>query len=180
MITSTSSRTSLRTPATPTEMIVVKFRQDLNCQILTALAGMTCGRPSDTDPEAWFRLSVRMDQNHAVDEAFHTSHQQPNLLAPGISCIPMASQPTQAAPAARFAHSNPSPRNPVLMDIDMTQKAKATPDTCRCCGKTGHWAKDCDLHFDVRYMDADELETELKKKLAAKDLAPVETLDASS
>ena len=34
--------------------------------------------------------------------------------------------------------------------------------------------KDCDLRFDVRYMDADKLETELENKLAAKDVAPVE------
>jgi len=87
----------------------------------------------------------------------------------------MASRPAQAAPAACFAHSNLSPGNPVPMDIDVTQKAKATPDTCRHCGKTRHWAKDCDLHFDVRYMDADELETELENKLAAKDVAPMET-----
>ena len=89
----------------------------------------------------------------------------------------MASRPAQAAPAARFAHSNLSPGNPVPMDIDATRKAKATPDTCRRCRKTGHWAKDCDLRFDVRYMDADELEMELKNKLAAKDVAPVETPD---
>ena len=63
------------------------------------------------------------------------------------------------------------------MDIDVIQKAKATPDTCRRCRKTRHWAKDCDLRFDVRYMDADELEMELENKLAAKDVAPVETLD---
>jgi len=37
--------------------------------------------------------------------------------------------------------------------------------------------KDCDLRFDVRYMDADELETELENKLAAKDVAPMETPD---
>jgi len=59
------------------------------------------------------------------------------------------------------------------MDIDATRKTKATPDTCRRCGKTGHWVKDCDLRFDVRYMDADEL----KNKLAGKDVAPVETLE---
>jgi len=53
------------------------------------------------------------------------------------------------------------------MDIDVARKTKATPDTCRCCGKTRHWAKDCDLHFDVRYTDTDELETELENKLAA-------------
>ena len=55
-----------------------------------ALAGMTYRRPADTDPEAWFHLAIRMDQNRAADEAFHTSHRQPNLLTPGISRIPMA------------------------------------------------------------------------------------------
>jgi len=32
-----------------------------------ALAGMTYRRPADTDPEAWFRLAIRMDQNRAAD-----------------------------------------------------------------------------------------------------------------
>jgi len=91
------------------KMIVVKFRQGLDHRISMALAGMTYGRPSDTDPEAWFCLAVRMDQNRATDEAFHTSHQQPNLPAPSISRILMAFRPAQAAPAAHFAHSNPSP-----------------------------------------------------------------------
>jgi len=136
---------------------------------------MTYGRPSDTDPEAWFCLAVQMNQNCAADKAFHTSHQQPHVLAPTISRIPMASQPTQAAPATCFAHSNPSLGNPVPMDIDVTWKTKATPNTCQHCRKTGHWAKDCDLHFNVRYMDADQLEMELKNKLATKDIAPMET-----
>jgi len=63
------------------------------------------------------------------------------------------------------------------MDIDAAQKTKATPDTCRHCGKTGHWAKECDLRFDVRYMDTDEIERKLENKFAAKDVASVETLD---
>jgi len=63
------------------------------------------------------------------------------------------------------------------MDIDTARKTKATPDTCRRCRKTGHCAKDCDLCFNVQYMDADELEMELKNKLAPKDVAPVETPD---
>jgi len=50
-----------------------------------ALAGMTYGRPSDTDPEAWFCLAVRMDQNHAADEAFHVSHRQPYVPTPTAS-----------------------------------------------------------------------------------------------
>jgi len=68
-----------------------EFRQGLDCQISMALAGMTYGRPADTDPEAWFCLAIQMDQNRAANEAFHTSHRQPNLPTPGISHIPMAS-----------------------------------------------------------------------------------------
>ena len=83
---------------------------------------------------------------------------------------------TAAPPPARFAHSNPSLGNPVPMDIDAARKAKAISDTCHCCGKTGHWAKDCDLCFDVRYMDTDELESMLEDKLAAKDTVPAEPL----
>jgi len=62
---------------TDPKTVMVKFRWGLDCWISTALAGMTYGRPSDTDPEAWFRLAVRMDQNHAADEVFHVSHPQP-------------------------------------------------------------------------------------------------------
>ena len=60
------------------------------------------------------------------------------------------------------------------MDIDVAWKTKAAPDTCRRCGKTGHWAKECDLRFDVRYMDTDELERELENKFATKDVASAE------
>ena len=60
------------------------------------------------------------------------------------------------------------------MDIDAARKAKSAPDTCWHCGKLGHWAKDCSLRFDVRYMDTDELERMLEDKLAAKDAVQVE------
>ena len=57
------------------------------------------------------------------------------------------------------------------MDIDAAQKNKTAPDTCHRCGKTGHWSKDCNLCFDVCYMNEDELEMELENRLAAKDVA---------
>ena len=47
---------------TDPKTVVVKFRRGLDRRISMALAGMTYGRPSDTDPEAWFRLAVQMDQ----------------------------------------------------------------------------------------------------------------------
>ena len=54
--------------------IVVKFCRGLDRQIATALTGMAFSRPSDTDPDAWFKLVVQMDQNRAADEAFQASH----------------------------------------------------------------------------------------------------------
>jgi len=65
--------------------------------------------------------------------------------------------------------------NPVPMDIGAAWKTKATPDTCRHCRKTGHWARDCDLRFDVQYMDMDKIERELENKFAAKDVACTES-----
>ena len=61
------------------------------------------------------------------------------------------------------------------MDIDAARKAKALTDPCRRCGEVGHWAKGCPLRFDVRYMDSDELQTELEGKLAARDAVPAES-----
>jgi hypothetical protein len=60
------------------------------------------------------------------------------------------------------------------MDIDTTWKGKTPDDACHCCRRAGHWAKDCHLQFDVHYMDADEVETALEDKLAARDVVPVE------
>jgi hypothetical protein len=60
------------------------------------------------------------------------------------------------------------------MDIDAARKAKAIPGNCHRCGKSGHWSKDCELRYDVRHMNADELQTVLEDKLAAKDVAPTD------
>lgn len=166
---------------TDPKTVVVKFRRGLDRRISTALASMATGRPADTNPEAWFNLAVRMDQNRAVDEAFQASHRQSSAstsaMVPRTSVF---SRPAPAVPPTRFAHSNPSPGNPVPMDIDAARKAKALSDTCRRCGKTGHWAKDCDLRFNVWYMDSDELQTELESKLATKDAVPPEPESADS
>lgn len=156
---------------TDPKTIVVKFRRGLDRRISTSLAGMASGRPSDTDPEAWFKLAVLMDQNRAADEAFQASYRQTQATT---SAPPTRGSTFSRPPPPRFSHVNPTPGNPVPMDIDAARKAKALSDACRRCGKTGHWAKDCDLRFDVRYMDTDELEKLLEDKLAAKDAVPAE------
>jgi len=42
-------------------------------------------------------------------------------------------------------------------------------------GGLDHWAKDCPLRFDVRYMNTDKLQMELEEKLATRDAVPAET-----
>jgi Retrotransposon gag protein/Zinc knuckle len=153
---------------TDPKTIVVKFRRGLDRRIQSALAGMATGRPSDAKPEAWYRLAVQMDQNRAADEAFQASYRQ--TPAP-VTIPPQATIPMRTVPTARFAHSNPTPGNPVPMDIDAARKAKTLPDVCKRCGKTGHWAKDCGLRFDVRHMDLEELQSAVQEKMVALDVA---------
>ena len=75
---------------TDPKTVVVKFRRGLDRSISNALAGMTTGRPSDTDPEAWFRLAVQMDQNRAADQAFYAPQRAiaPTSSRPGLLSRP--------------------------------------------------------------------------------------------
>ena len=56
------------------------------------------------------------------------------------------------------------------MDIDAARKAKAINDNCCCCGKLGHWSKDCELWFDVHYMTADKMSALMENQLTALDV----------
>ena len=165
---------------TDPKTLVVKFRRGLDRRIASTLGSMAAGRPADNKPEDWYRLAVQMDQNRAAEEAFQSAHRPSPNTGSGILRIPQTTKlstssfPPTTRPPPRFAHVTPSPGNPVPMDIDAARKAKALSDTCRRCGSTDHWARDCPLRFDVRYMDSDELQTELEGKLAARDAIPTE------
>ena len=168
---------------TDPKTIVVKFRRGLERRIASAIGGMATGRPSDTDAEGWFEMAVQLDQNRAADEAFQASHRSGptsnvhSAPRPGIVAL---ARPTPTLPPRQFAHTTPTPGNPVPMDIDAARKARQTPDTCRRCGKIGHWAKDCDLRFDVRHLTDDELGAILEQRLAALDVASSETEEESA
>ena len=57
------------------------------------------------------------------------------------------------------------------MDIDAACKAKAINDNCCCCGKPGHWSRDCELQFDVHHMTTDEMSVLMENQLATLDVA---------
>src|SRR6267378_2741656 len=113
---------------TDPKTIVVKFRRGLDRRISNALAGMTSGRPSDTDPEAWYVLAVQMDQNRAADEAFYAPQRSapPALTShrPGLLSAP---KPSSAVRPTYFAHTTPTPGNPVSMDIDAAAGERLHP-----------------------------------------------------
>ncbi len=92
------------------------------------LAGMATGRPSDTDPNAWFCLTVQMDQNCVVDEAFQASHKLAYVTSTSTSSNLKTSMSSQSILPLRFTHSTPISGNPVPLDIGAARKAKALPD----------------------------------------------------
>jgi len=159
---------------TDQKTIVVKFRRGLDRHISSAIGAMATGCPADVDSDGWFSLAVQLDQNRAADKAFQASHRSPQVSAPTpisqVGFVPLPRLPAPSQPA-RFAHANPTPSNPVPMDIDAARKAKAINDNCCRCGKLGHWSKDCELQYDVRHMTADEMSELIENQLAALDIA---------
>lgn len=146
--------------------IVVKFRRGLNPAIADAVATMTAGRPDDLDPEAWYEAAIRIDQNQAANAAFRSAHvsvPQPKPLSVGTITRPppvidnrAITLPSRQSFPSRFAHTAPTPGNPVPMDIDAARKHGKPPPTCYRCGKTGHIVPNCPQPMDIRTMGRDE------------------------
>ena len=86
---------------------------------------------------------------------------------------------TLPKPASSPFVSKPSPANNdvVPMDLSRTQRPPVPADTCRKCKQQGHWAKDCPLKYDVRFMDADELEQYRVLALDTQEIAEREEED---
>src|SRR6266540_3303775 len=103
-----------------------------------------------------------MDQDHMVDEAFQASHKPTYVTSTSTSSNLKTLMFSRGILPLHFVHSTPMPGNPVPMDIDVARKAKALPDMCQHCGKTGHWVKDCKCRFDVRFMDDGEIQKQLE------------------
>ena len=163
---------------TDTKTIVVKFRRGLEPRIQDAIATMTSGHPSDQIPNEWYDAARTLDQNRATNEAFRSSYRTP-------SSVPPPSQPRQTTsgllrpPPATFrapvhAHTNPTPGNPVPMDVDAARKKVSTLITCYRCGLPGHKSTDCAHRFDIRTFLVDELQGYLEDRLARRDVVSSE------
>jgi len=112
---------------TDLKTIVVKFRRGLDCRISTALTGTALGRPSDTDPEAWFRLAAQMDQDCATEDTFPRRVDIPSSATlPRTSLLPQPAPPT---PACHLRSDSPS-GSLVRICTDAASKAEAPRECC--------------------------------------------------
>jgi hypothetical protein len=159
---------------TDPKTIVVKFRRGLNSQIQNVVATMASGRPSDAQPEEWYSMARTVDQNRAANEAFSSAYRAPVPSRPTTSVV----RPT--VPLSKFSHSHlqPTPGNPVPMDLDSSRNP-AIPPLCFRCKKPGHFGKDCPLRFDIRHMTTEELEEAWELRLAQLDIATPELTPAA-
>jgi len=84
-----------------------------------------------------------LTQNRATNEAFRSSYQTPSV-APTPSCPATFNTIRFQVPEWSMNHQHaPTPRNPVLMDIDASWKIQPLPFSCHQCGKAGHKAFNC-------------------------------------
>jgi len=112
---------------TDPKTIVVKFRRGLDCRILTALTGKALGRPSDTDPEAWFCLAVQMNQDCATEDTFC---RRVNIPSPTtLSHTSLPPQPAPPTPACYLCSDSPS-SSLVQICTDAVSKDKAPRKRC--------------------------------------------------
>jgi hypothetical protein len=98
--------------------IVVKFRRGLNPSIADAVATMASGRPNDLDPEAWFEAAIRFNQNQAANAAFRSAHFTIPQVKTATPAPPIRHLPQPNCFPPWFAHTTPTPGNPVPMDVD--------------------------------------------------------------
>ena len=160
---------------TDPKTIVVKFRRGLNAQIQNIIATMAAGRPSDGNPAQWYNMARTVDQNRAANEAFSSSFRSPTS---GLRPLTNSTfRPILPITKTGHSHIQPTPGNPVPMDLDNgASRRSTTPLLCYRCKQTSHFGKDCPNQFDVREMTIDELQEILELRLAKLDVAPTEEI----
>jgi Retrotransposon gag protein/Zinc knuckle len=157
---------------TDPKTIVVKFRKGLNTQIQNVVATMAAGRPSDASPKQWYDMARTVDQNRAANEAFSSSYRTSTQPLRPNTATTRPIMPVNKVGVTGHSHLQPTPGNPVPMDLDSGRKSAALPLVCYRCKKPGHFGKDCPTRFDIREMSLEELEEVLSLRMAQLDVVP--------
>jgi len=105
--------------------LVVKFHQG---QITT----MPFGRPADTNPEAWYAATQKIDQAQLTNEAFQsmlwlTTTTPMRSALPWSTSLSMFRLPQSILPPVPPRPAPPVPSGGIPMDIDTVQKTHSLP-----------------------------------------------------
>ena len=160
--------------------LVVKFRRGLKLGIQNQIATMPYGRPTDTDPDAWYRAARRIDQACLANEAFQSvSRSTPSGPAKTVPVRPppmsVVRLPPAPPPLVTPKPPPPTPSMGVPMDVDAARKTRSLPPRgCYRCGDVNHLVRDCPHHMDVCLLTSEQWDELFEDLLALKDAVPIE------
>ena len=156
---------------TDPKTIVLKFRRGLNPEIQNAVATWHLeGHLTLTQVDGWYDMAQTIDENWATNEAFASS--QVSCLIPSWPVSLSVAWPTLSVVPQLYAHSTPTPGNPVLMDINTARRKSQL--LCFRCKKPGYFGNNCPDQFDIWMLTMDELQSALEDWLAQLYMPPAE------
>ena len=119
--------------------LVVKFRRGLWLGIQNQIATMSYGRPTNTDPDTWYRAARRIDQACLANKAFQSvSRSTPSALPKTVSARPLPLSAARLPPILSLPVALkpplPAPSMGVPMDVNMTRETRFLPlQECYWC-----------------------------------------------
>ena len=180
--------------------ITTWFRQGLDPEIRTKVGTMQ-NRPEYEDYDGWVRAARIFDQDRRTNAAFGASQRRqapnvpiqtrpvntfpnrPNIL-PRLS-VPAYQPPPFPPPRPVAPMTAPTPFRPPAptsstnsdaMEVDAAQRRlRSEPVRCFRCGQNGHLACTCPQAYDIRFVQADEVDDFVMHLLARKDALEAES-----
>ena len=141
---------------------------------------MPYGRPTDTDPDTWYRAARRIDQAHLANEAFQSvSCSAPFASLKTASARPLPLSVVRLPPAPSLPVTPkllpPTPSVGIPMNVDASRRTKSLSlQECYQCGDANHLVRDCPHHMNICQFTSEQWKELMEDLLALKDVALVE------